>query len=497
VYRLLLIALVGALAAPSSAQIAEFDRTAEYESDVENAFEEYERHLWAKRFDLALAAVDRIKPGNSVGRAIVASMKASALLGLDRQQEALAHIAEAEELAPQNPYPSFNLFNGALAARKFDVAADTLDRMIARFPDVVREIDNDLLYHFRQNVPKGQSDRNDDRVIALARLGYGGDSVIGDSLAEEAIEIIAIRGQGDSVGDLLRYIDDPQSVQALLAQRKYSAIWPELERRAGRNLIHVRESSVRSAEEAYAADPSDANLSMLARAYRVSRRHRDALNLRDRLPRTAVSTQSMTEDMGWAMQQVAQALYGVGRKTESNSLMASFIDAPIEKGGWRVSMLLNWLGRMIYDGEFEKVMLRMSSAEEYAQKEGNSRARQIVRQWKYCALMGLQRNDAAAPVLEELLLHAADSYVVTVNALLCGSQFEKAEELALRAMKLPENERDFVGSLGKPGVNDPPPSVQDKRWLELRARPRIDAEFNRLGRDLPEEFEMPPVEKMS
>ncbi|HWC55614.1 MAG TPA: hypothetical protein VG434_01425 [Sphingomicrobium sp.] len=135
---------------------------------------QYERAMTSGRFADALTSLDKMQldSANSKGRALVDVMRASALLGLKRDAEAQKLIAESDKLAPQMPEASTGLFLGALLTNHLEIAADALDRMIARFPDVVREVDWQAMRYFIINEPKTDKKRNDDRRIALAQLGY-------------------------------------------------------------------------------------------------------------------------------------------------------------------------------------------------------------------------------------------------------------------------------------------------------------------------------------
>ena len=132
-------------AAPAEASASEPDQ-----DPVSKYISAYHEGMYANDFRKALAAARRLEPGpsNRTGTAIVAVMRASALLGLKQDKEAQKLIAQAEKLAPQEPDVLSTLFLGSVLADRSDVAADAFDRMIARAPDKVRDLDLELVWHF-------------------------------------------------------------------------------------------------------------------------------------------------------------------------------------------------------------------------------------------------------------------------------------------------------------------------------------------------------------
>ena len=472
--------------------------------DVDAIFKQYFAHLYDREYDKALATAAELHPdvGNKPGTAIVEGMRAAALIGLKRDAEARRLMADAERIAPEEPFPTTTVFEGSLIADRFDFAAEALDRLIARFPDIAREQSPQLVGYFLRNEPKGEDQRNDDRRVALARIGFGGNSN-GDWLAAGAIDILLTRGDAAGAGDLLTYIDDPQSIENMLVLKRYSALWPKLEERAGPHLSKVRASSVASAEEEYLKAPDDhEKLKVYLNALRHSGRLDDAIALRSKLPATREEMGKADEDLGWSVNEVALALDEAGRAAEADQLFAMLNEAPMEKGGWRVSMIINRLELLVTEGKFDKAVALLDGAEFSAKNDGSDYARQLVRRLKYCTLSSLGRKDEAAKVLPDVLAHAADAPQATVEGLLCAGDLDKAEQLTLQTLndtkmtpaRKRDFEEDFVRSLQPVPLTSDDPSVWANKLAILRQRPAVAAAYARLGRDMPPEY-LPPKTK--
>jgi tetratricopeptide (TPR) repeat protein len=449
----------------------------------------YYEKMYAKDFALALAAAKRLDPGrdNKVGNALVAVMRASALLGLQKDQDALRLIADAEKLAPRHPDVLTTLFLTTLVADRFDVAADALDRMIAIAPDKVREFESELVWDFLRNEPEGQQQKNQDRRVALAQLGYGGTSE--DELTSDAIDILLERGDVAAASELLPYLNDPVSIEEMLLQKRYSALWPRLEEIAGPHMARVAVSALSEAERDYADHPDDARkAAAVVDALLDAGRVEDAIAMRSKVPSTAEALATSDEGMGWLVDSVAGAYLAAGRGEEADELYALLNNAKIEGGWWRVSMRINRLGALVNTGKFEQAIDLLEATEASAKVEGNDYARQLVRRLKFCALSRLGRKQEAAVALTDLLEHAGDAPAPTVDALLCGGQFQEAEKLVMSRPSKGRFEVRLVITLQtRPSsLSAPPPWLAER--IEFRRRPAISAEFDRLGRDLPEQF---------
>jgi tetratricopeptide (TPR) repeat protein len=466
--------------------------------DVETIFKRYFEELYSRRFDKALALIQQLQPDadNRSGIAVLDAMKAAALLGLKRDSEAKRLISEAERLAPEEPFPTTTVFEGSVIADRFDFAADALDKLIARFPDVMRDQSPQLVSYFLSKEPTDQEQRNEDRRVALARIGFGG-SANGDWLAADAVDILLKRAETGAAGDFLTAIDEPQTIENMLVQRRYSALWPMIEERAGTHLSNVRASSLRSAEQEYLSAPDDhQKLQTYINALRHSGRLDDAIAFRSKLPATRDAMAKVDEQLGWAVNNVALALHESGRAGEADELFALLNDAPMDSAGWRVSMIINRLELVVGDGKFDKAATLLDATERSAKNDGNDYARQLVRRLKYCTLSSLGRKDEAAKALPELMAHAVDAPQPTIEGFLCAREIDKAEQVTLQMLSDPKItpakqrrfEETFVRALQPVPLTSDDPSVWTNKLAILRQRPAVAAAYARLGRDMPAEY---------
>jgi tetratricopeptide (TPR) repeat protein len=269
---------------------------------------------------------------------------------------------------------------------------------------------------------------------------------------------------------------------------------------AGPHLEKVRASSIAAVEKSYVENPADfEKLAQLADALRHAGRLDDAIALRARLPGTKEAMAATDDEyLGWAVNNVALALDDAGRSEEADQLFALLNEAPMEGGGWRVSMIINRLELLVSKGKFDKAALLLDGAEQSSTKNGSKYAQQLVRRLHYCIASRLGKKEEAAKILPSVLEHAKDAYHATIDGLLCSGEVGKAEEVALDALK---DDEDFgealVRQLQPVMLTSDDPSLWEDSWHELRKRPAIAKEFDRLGRDMPPEFIPPARSKLS
>jgi len=490
------IAVAAAPLSPASSQ-----GTRDESANAEDPGERYFQNLFAGRFDEALAAANAFPRDLPTveARALVMAMRAGALLGLKRDSEAKRLVAEIERLKVHDPYPYALLFNAAMIAERYDIAADSFDILLARFPDAAREQEPDFVSYLLRNAPKDQERRNDDRRIALARIGFGGDTPTADWHAFNAIGLLLERGDVTAAQDLLRYVDEVDAIETMLINKRYSALWPNLEQRVGPHLAKVKETSVASAQRAYAENPDDSrSLAILVEAYRNAGRLDDAIALRSKLPGTPKEMSDADEQLGWAVNNVALAMFEASRLDEGDQLFALLNEAPMAegRGRWRVNMIINRLEALAAAGRFDRALALVDATEKSAREDGNAYAQQLVRRLKFCILASLGRTVDAAKVLPAMLDHADDAIRATIEGLLCAGEVDKAEQIAVRMLTDPKLdkarksqwEEDLVAALQSIPLSNSDPSVWAKSWTSLRERPAIAAAYTRLGRDMPTQF---------
>jgi tetratricopeptide (TPR) repeat protein len=468
-------------ATPSTDPQGDADRAA-YDAAVEK--------LTSRDFAGALKSIRSIKadPSNVPGTALISAVEAGALFGLKRDGEARRMLDRSMTLGADNAEIGRVIFYIGLMTGSDDMSGQALDRLIAKAPDIARDLDHTMVMMYVRDHPAAKSVANADRVVKLAQISFGG-TPHGQYLARDAIRVLLARSDVARAGALVSHIVEPSLLGTMLVTRRYAALWPVLEKHAGPGMASAREILVREARAAYEAKPDDSErLAAMIEALRQSGRLREAIAMRDRLPDTAAAMTGADEDMGWAVNAVAYALHEAGRKDEADALFASLNDRRVDDG-WRISMIINRIEMLVSDGNYARALPLIAPAQALNK---SPYAEQLLRRLKYCALSGLGRKADAAGLLKDMMTHADAAYRPTISALLCAGEVDRAEALALKALQSDDFTDDFVVALQPVAWGNDDPSVWSKRWDELRQRPAIAAAYARLGRDLPTSLVPPP-----
>jgi hypothetical protein len=488
--RLLTVLSLGTLGLMATSAIASTAQSGPTPENVADAaLAAYTHDFYGGRYERALTDIQNVKvdSDNTPAVALLAALRASALLCLKRNSEAEPLIAQVRKIDWQDPEPDKALFLGGVFSDRIDVAADALNNMIARYPDAARNLNSGPVDYYFSKAPPGQG--TDDQWIALAKLGYGGDTETGHYFTFKGVKLLAQRGDIAGARSLINYVSEPAQIEDLLVMKRFAALWPDAAEVAGPHLSKIGKALVQSAQRRVdQAHDNEYALQNLARALQSAGRLDDAIALKAKLPQTPAEMAKADEQTGWLVDNVAEAMHAAGDWKDADRLFELLNDAPIPNEDWRVNMKINRLGLLIEDGRFDRALPLI---EPTAQTDGSDYAKQVVRVFRYRTYIGLGRAGDAAELLPEILAHAKDAYAATIDGLLCGAQFDTAEKVALQALAADKDgtfAEDFVLGLQVAPLDFDTSSDFTKRWAEFRKRPAIAAAFDRLGRDMPPEF---------
>lgn len=480
---------------PAGSAAVQTQRTAssQQEVDFDANLRAYYFALGDKQWRLANQRASALTAGGNGSREVGSFGKwlrsvIEAAQGRDAAAEALLRAQPNSDPAPpelqQAAIPAF------LIVEREDLAARLLDRLVSRAPDMVRELPPEWvmpIVRWRD----GPRIERENRTIALSEIGYLGER--GDWIAIEAIGHLLTRGDTHRASGLLRYIDQPSAVEDMMILRRYETLWPAIAAQAGPGLAKSRESSIRTAEAARAEDPGNSErLHDLVSAYREAGRLDDALTLRSVLPASAEAMATIDEDMAWAINELALALYDAGRGEEGEALFAALNDG-VPENTWRVSMFINRVETLVQTGKFASALPLIAQAEK---EPKNAYAEQLLRRLRYCAMTRTGQAAAAARLRPVMMAHAKDAPGATIDGLLCAGEADEAEKVALSRLDDEQFQADFVRNLQKVPLTAGDASAWGG-WGSLRNRPAMAAAFARLGRDMPADYLPPKAAKVS
>lgn len=386
----------------------------------------------------------------------------------------------------------------ALEAKQYDAA---IDRLIA---GAMKPADAgglaDPINNFRWLGRKLAEADRPDLALALNRRFVNAPifRTLPDRDRDNVRESLFVReveaGNIEAARPLLDSITEPIWYFRLLADRRYSAFWPELERSAGPNMESAFETNIGRARADRRRSPEDIEkLSALVTALDEAGRYDEVLALTESFADPA-KFETLGEYHFWALDSRTNALDGLGREAEANALFDAMAAIPFDanKNGWLVNFVANRTARLARMGEWEKALAASERAIFVASQYGSPYVRQFLAADRACALEKLGRKAESLPLLATGEKNRADSPSAAVEALQCAGRTDRAAEIVIESLRDPALRTDMLRNLqGQEFTTQAVRTDGEDHFLPLKSRPDVAAIYNEVGRDLPSSLVTP------
>lgn len=301
-------------------------------------------------------------------------------------------------------------------------------------------------------------------------------------------------GNIEDARPLLDSITEPYWYFRLLADRRYVAFWPDLERSAGLNMTTAFRANIERAKAERRRNPADVEkLSSLVAALDEAGRYDEVLALTDDFADPA-GFEALSEHHFWALDARANALDGLGREAEANALFDAMAAVPFDakKNGWLVNFVANRAARLARMGDWEKTLAASERAIFVANQYGSPYVKQFLAADRACALEKLGRKAEALSLLARVEKNRADAPSATVDALQCAGRTDRAAEIVIESLRDPALRTDMLRNLqGQEFTTQAVRTDGEDHFLPLKSRPDVAAIYNEVGRDLPSSLVTP------
>jgi tetratricopeptide (TPR) repeat protein len=386
---------------------------------------------------------------------------------------------------PLGLYMSTQLNDGREALSRLRAMASS--GMIATLPNEV------LGWTFRTIRQNGEGKRLDAFAYELAESSAFArmDPEAQALLAGAALSHAARSGETAQVDTLLGHVRSPSSIEDYLALRKYEAIWPQIERRAGDNLSPLSDDYVTWTAARAAEKPEDRDrLSEYSYALLFAGRYREAADLAQGWLGARQHEGEIEEGDAWALNIQAYAYDALGQPAEADRVFDRLAQVSPDEHPWVVNFVINRASRLLELGRWEESLAASEVARPVADEHGSDYARMLVASYRACALHKLGRLDEAARALDFVREHFADAPTDAGQALLCADRDDEAAKL-LKGLLADESERDKLLDTMQDQrftlFGSPTSQLRQTRDLIL-ARPELRDEALKYVRLLPERF---------
>ena len=463
--------------------------------DERSAVEELSRFV-AERVSAAqaLPRLDRLLTGLTRPtrmRGLVQFMRGAALEQLERHGEAREAIQESVRLLPGYSGPL--LFAGQMEAYsdRPEAAADYFLRVGEIDPDRLRQIPDYEL----DNLPRRLAERDDHgrrRQLAerLFAIGWLGESLaLRSALALELIKAKAEAGDLAGARAQLPRLMLPGHARELLMQRRYEALWSDVEQWAGPRQERLWGIYLAESRAAWRASRDRERALDYVRALQAANHQQTVVD--ELLPLFTEGLERGGDyELIWTAAPLADALARLGRWSDIERMYARAAQVwPLGLDANALNIAANRARFRLLAGDAAAAVREMDAAIADAGRHGgevSAGALASMHHYRACALHQLDRDAEAIRSMELALQQSA---VVLAAALhLCFERPDAARDLLIEALGR-EAARDAVIAFVQPVTETPIQSEYGRtmaaRYQALRNDPRLLAEVSRYGRVLP------------
>ncbi|WBO22185.1 hypothetical protein [Sphingomonas abietis] len=410
------------------------------------------------------------------------------LAGAGRGAEIAPVLAELKETAPTNPLvQGFEVFADADAGR-FAEAADAMGAIADERSKALALMPGSLWQALAQKLTvSGDTVRRDRVSLALALADYDppDQPELAEALAADAVGALLDKQAVDDARQLLDRVSRPNLLWDMALERRYSALWPDIEARLGPQAGLAIDQFARTALDSYAATPADPQAILdAARAFAFLGRFDDVPSVAGA---TAIGPR-MSEDQVGTVLIDADALAASGARDKALDRLRPFMKVDFktnpEAAGALISLaeMLDQAGR--YDEELAVAQAGVAQPD-FLSPFGLA----WLRRNQVCALTGLGRAAEAKAAGDALKAVTADNPAAAIEGLLCAGRDDEAAAIAVATLATPDGP-DRLADQFQPDGALPPHPVSRLRglWARLLLRPDVKAAFDRVARILPKPY---------
>lgn len=362
-------------------------------------------------------------------RGQVLCARAETLDELERGNEALAGYEQCRQLRPNDPSVLFALGFAEAFHNKVQQGVQRIIRAIELDPDAAASINPEDLNSLQRKLAYENALGLSRRLTnALTKAGWGRENPGAFSAVAEAAILHRLEA-GDKAGalELLPSITAPGPGVEMLIDRRYSLIWPEIERWAGDDLSVQRRALVDGATETYNTARTPASRFAYIHALNNTGRVEDAI---DELRRWSAESGGDDDDLFYRAQSIVvlgRLLGEQGRRAEGIAILRSGLASADPKDPATLNIVPNFVGQLLLVGDYSGAAAIL---EQFAPKETEVEAPAALGYFvalKACAQRGLGKSEAAREGHDRVkTVYATNRNAVEIVTTCIGSVDEQA-----------------------------------------------------------------------
>ena len=460
------------------------------------------------RFENQLAAAAALVDANKTGDAlaILDAMRAGTELPLERGQiDGLRSFALAranrlpearqaiEASIASSPSPSLLLLRQLFLLRAFDGdpkgAGDALLLIAATDPKGLNTLPMEIVNSVVRDV-QSDPNRGFELDYALVTAGWAPAEATVASLDWARLRLVTglvARDRTDEARPVLAGILNPVVLVRLGIDRRFVALWPEIERRLGPSADTADAAYVGAAKARFDQNPSSLVARMgYAEALNIASREPEATKLLD-VVKTPEELAKLTDSEIWLVNLHAQLLGDAGDVDAALARLAALNATPPNGRPNMIATIVSEVLLAQHLGRSEKTLALADAAQAKLPEKGDT-AQLYLAQARACALADLGRKDEAAIAAAALIAVLAANADAYLAGMICLGRNDAAAAAIIRRLADPADRAGMLFDLqpfllrDRPGVMD----VKGRAGLRaLKARADVKAAYLKVGRDMP------------
>lgn len=424
-----------------------------------------------------------------IERGQIEGLRSFALARMERIPEARKAI---ETAVASSPAPSLLLLRQLFLLRAFGGdpagASDTLQLIASSDPKGLNTLPTEVVSEVLRAI-KADENRAFETDYSLVVGGWSPpDSTVADI---DWIRLRLVKGlvQRDRVDDAKAIVDtilNPVILVRLGIDRRYAALWPQIEKRLGPGADLADAAYVEAAKARFDKAPTSLVARLgYAEALNVASREAEAMAVAD-VAKTPAELAALADREVWLVNLHAALLGDAGRNDEALARLAAINATPVNG---RNAMIATMINEPLFAASVNRSELALTTADRTGAAVGANEFGQLfLAQARACSYQQLGRKADAATAAAPLIANPkgnADAYLATM---ICLERMDAAAAAIIARLADPDLRTEMIFELQPFLINDVTKlrdAGQRAGLRTLKARPDVKAAYLKAGRDLP------------
>ena len=219
---------------------------------------------------------------------------------------------------------------------------------------------------------------------------------------------------------------------------------------------------------------------------RLAGQYEEAIEFADSIVQNWPQIEAVGRDAYWFVNEYAYTLSDAAYPEKAHALMKRLVNLGVAENGQLISMAINRAMLLLHWGNFEAALAAIDEIEGLDDDLATEYGWMWIYYGKACSLYQLGRAQEAAAVLRDSIAPIAEkNHGAHTKTLLCLEETDAAAETVIDRLHQQTEKGDVILSFAELTGSKPTPpllAVLQERAEEMRERPEVRREFNKVGR---------------